>query len=81
MLFVDQSPLIALRHVHRYGDKFRRFEAALMQFPTAGDLIYGCVNRGARKLNARPDTVTLYFIKNFCTSTRGTGSLIRSSSR
>ena len=48
MVFIELSPFVAFRDEHWNDDEFRRFQAALMQSPKAGDVIRG--GRGLRKL-------------------------------
>ena len=48
MVFIELSPLVAFSDEHWNDDEFRRFQAALMQSPKAGDVIRG--GGGLRKL-------------------------------
>jgi len=48
MIFIELSPFVAFRDEYWSDDEFRRFQAALMESPKAGDVIRG--TGGLRKL-------------------------------
>lgn len=48
MIFIELTPFVAFRDEHWSDDEFRRFQAALMESPKAGDVIRG--GGGLRKL-------------------------------